>query len=144
LQLEVERARRYHHPLSLLMMDIDNFKHHNDTYGHAEGDKVLAQLGKLIAANIRTNDLGCRYGGEEFALILPVTEGQNALFVAERIRKAFAAEDFYPTPGEKVNKTISIGVAEYAADESRESFIKRADENLYKAKQQGKNRSILE
>ncbi len=144
LQLEVERARRYNHPLSLLMLDIDNFKHHNDTYGHAEGDKVLAQLGRLIAANIRTNDLGCRYGGEEFALILPVTEGKSATVVAERIRKAFALEDFYPRPEEKVNKSVSIGVAEYASAESMESLIKRADENLYRAKQRGKDRFVFE
>lgn len=144
LRLEIERAHRYEHPLSLLMMDIDNFKHHNDTYGHAEGDKVLARLGELIADSIRTNDLGCRYGGEEFAAILPETPGESAAVVAERIRKRFAAKDFFPKPDAKVNKTISIGIAQLAAGEDAESFIKRADKNLYQAKQQGKDRYVFE
>jgi two-component system cell cycle response regulator len=143
LQMEVDRAKRYQHPLSLLLMDIDNFKHHNDTYGHADGDKVLARLGRVIASSIRTNDVACRYGGEEFTLILPVTSGKDAVVVGERIRKAFAAEAFYPVPGQKVQKTVSIGIAEYRKDEEGGSLLERTDANMYEAKKSGKNRYVF-
>ncbi len=143
LNLEVGRTDRYKHPLSLLLMDIDNFKHHNDTYGHVEGDKVLARLGEIVKQNIRENDLACRYGGEEFAVILPETAGESAVVVAERLREKFAAEEFYPWPDEMVRKTISIGIAQYIDGEGKEQFISRTDRNLYLAKEQGKNRSVL-
>lgn len=143
LQLEVERANRHGHPLSLLLMDIDNFKHHNDTYGHADGDRVLARLGQVIAESLRTNDVPCRYGGEEFTIILPETSGDQATVVAERIRARFAGEVFQPTPTETVRKTISIGVTQYLAGESGQSLVERADQNMYAAKQSGKNRYVL-
>ncbi|MCX5864516.1 MAG: diguanylate cyclase [Deltaproteobacteria bacterium] len=143
LQLEVERANRHGHPLSLLLLDIDNFKHHNDTYGHADGDRVLARLGQVIAESLRTNDVPCRYGGEEFTIILPVTSGEQATVVAERIRARFAGEIFQPTPQETVRKTISIGVTQYLAGESGQSLLERADQNMYEAKQSGKNRYVL-
>jgi len=143
LQLEVERANRHGHPLSLLLLDIDNFKHHNDTYGHADGDLVLARLGQVIAESLRTNDVPCRYGGEEFTIILPVTSGEQATVVAERIRARFAGEIFQPTPQETVRKTISIGVTQYLAGESGQSLLERADQNMYEAKQSGKNRYVL-
>ncbi|MGV1100239.1 diguanylate cyclase [Thiovibrio sp. JS02] len=144
LRLEVARAKRYHHPLSLLLMDIDNFKIHNDTYGHADGDRVLARLGKVIAGSLRTNDVPCRYGGEEFTIILPDTSGENAAVVAERIRTRFADEVFSPKPEEKVRKTVSIGLTQYRAGESEEALLERADHNMYQAKQGGKNRCVLE
>ncbi|MCX5876218.1 MAG: diguanylate cyclase [Deltaproteobacteria bacterium] len=143
LQLEVERANRHGHPLSLLLLDIDNFKHHNDTYGHADGDRVLARLGQVIAESLRTNDVPCRYGGEEFTIILPVTSGEQATVVAERIRARFAGEVFQPNPQETVRKTISIGVTQYLAGESGQSLLERADQNMYEAKQGGKNRYVL-
>jgi len=143
LPLEVERARRYQHPLSLLLMDIDNFKHHNDTYGHADGDKVLERLGRVVVSALRVNDVPCRYGGEEFTVILPDTCGENAMVVAERIRENFAAEIFCPNPEEEVRKTVSIGVTQYIPGEEEESFLARADGNMYQAKQSGKNRSVL-
>ncbi len=143
LQLEVERANRHGHPLSLLLLDIDNFKHHNDTYGHADGDRVLARLGQVIAESLRVNDVPCRYGGEEFTIILPVTSGEQATVVAERIRARFAGEIFQPTPQETVRKTISIGVTQYLAGESGQSLLERADQNMYEAKQSGKNRYVL-
>lgn len=143
LPLEVERARRYKHPLSLLLLDIDNFKHHNDTYGHADGDKVLERLGKVVVSALRVNDVPCRYGGEEFTIILPDTSGENALVVAERIRENFAAEGFYPNPGEKVQKTVSVGVTQYVAGEEAESLLERADGNMYQAKQSGKNKCVF-
>ncbi len=143
LQMEVDRARRYKHPLALLLMDIDNFKHHNDTYGHADGDKVLARLGRVISSSVRTNDVACRYGGEEFTVILPVTSGEDAAVVAERVRAAFAAEIFYPSLDERVQKTVSIGITGYQSDEEPGKFLERADANMYEAKKFGKNRCVL-
>jgi two-component system cell cycle response regulator len=142
LQREIERAERYGHPLALIMMDIDNFKHHNDTYGHADGDKVLEKLGGVIAESVRANDVACRYGGEEFAVILPETSGEDAIVVAERIRTSFFGVDFYPNPDEKVNKSLSLGIAQFAKGDNKINLIERADENLYEAKKQGKNRCV--
>ncbi len=139
LQMELNRTVRYGGPLSMIMMDIDNFKLHNDTYGHAEGDKVLARLGEIVKESVRDNDVACRYGGEEFVVILPATASQGGLMVAERIREGLAAERFCDG---QVQKTLSLGVAEYAAGDNRETFIKRADANLYEAKERGKNRSV--
>lgn len=140
LQMELNRIVRYEGPLAMIMMDIDNFKIHNDTYGHAEGDKVLARLGEIIKESVRDNDVACRYGGEEFVVILPATAGRGGLMVAERIREGLAAARFC---GGQVQKTLSLGVAEYAAGDNRETFIKRADANLYEAKERGKNCSVL-
>src|SRR3989339_755435 len=140
LKLEVERASRHGQPLSLLLLDIDNFKHHNDTYGHADGDLVLAKLGQVIAGSLRISDIPCRYGGEEFTIILPVTSGEQATVVAERIRASFAGEIFQPNLRETVRKTISIGVTQYRTGESGQSLLERADQNMYEAKQSGKNR----
>ncbi len=144
LELESERARRYKLPLSLLLLDIDNFKQHNDTYGHADGDRVLARLGTIIAESIRLNDLGCRYGGEEFTVILPNTSGKDAMVVAERIRARFGAEAFVPTPDHVVRKTVSVGIAEYRTGEKKEELLERADQNMYAAKQGGKNRVVFQ
>lgn len=143
LHLEVERAKRYGHPLSLMLLDIDNFKHHNDTYGHADGDLVLARLGRIIAESMRANDIPCRYGGEEFTVIMPETTGEEATVVAERIRSCFAGEIFKPNDQETVQKTVSIGVTQYIAEESEQNLLERADHNMYEAKQSGKNRYIL-
>lgn len=140
---ETDRSRRYSRPLSMIIMDIDNFKHFNDTYGHAEGDRVLSAMGRIISQSIRTIDRGNRYGGEEFTVILPDTTGEEAVTVAERIRLAFAAEDFFPRQGEKVNKTVSIGITQFTHEDTPNSLIKRADKNLYQAKETGKNRCIL-
>jgi len=143
LQLEVERANRHGQPLSLLLLDIDNFKHHNDTYGHADGDRVLARLGQVIKESLRVNDVPCRYGGEEFTIILPETSGEQAIVVAERIRAGFAGVIFQPNPQETVQKTVSIGVTQYLPGESGQSLLERADQNMYEAKQSGKNRYVL-
>ncbi|OGQ98234.1 MAG: diguanylate cyclase [Deltaproteobacteria bacterium RIFOXYD12_FULL_55_16] len=143
LPLEVERASRHGQPLSLLLLDIDNFKHHNDTYGHADGDRVLARLGQVIVEALRVSDIPCRYGGEEFTIILPTTNGEQATIVAERVRASFAGVVFQPTPQEAVQKTVSIGVAQYREGESGQSLLERADQNMYEAKQSGKNRYVL-
>jgi len=144
LRQESDRARRYDHPLAMIMMDIDNFKHFNDTYGHAEGDRVLAIMGQVISDSIRVTDRGNRYGGEEFTVILPDTAAVDAIAVAERIRQGFAAHDFYPRPGEKVNKTVSLGISQLLPDDTPNTFLKRTDKNLYQAKDSGKNRYVMD
>jgi two-component system cell cycle response regulator len=117
LQSETARADRYGHSLSLLLMDVDGFKRYNDTYGHLEGDKVLGKLGEVIQGCMRKNDSGYRYGGDEFTVILPETRGPEAWKVAERIRKGFRTVVFSPAPGTRIDATVSIGIAEYKADE---------------------------
>jgi len=140
---EIERSVRYGSFLSLILLDIDDFKHYNDTYGHPEGDKVLAMLGKVIRESLRKTDSAYRYGGEEFTVILPETKEESAVTVAERIRSGFESLIFSPPPGEEVHKTISIGVAQYLPKEDLSSFMNRADEAMYNAKEQGKNRVIF-
>jgi len=139
LRTEIERANRYNRPLSLLLLDIDNFKHYNDTYGHLEGNGVLAKLGKVIQESLRQTDSAYRYGGEEFTVILPETKGEKAVSVAERMRKRFEAETFSPTFEEKVHKTVSIGAAQYQPEEEFLGFMRRVDKAMYAAKDQGKN-----
>ena len=139
LRAEIDRVQRYKHPLALLLLDVDNFKIYNDTYGHLAGDKVLAKLGQVIRASIRKTDAGYRYGGEEFTVILPETQGHNAVVAAERLRKRFAEEIFFPVPLEPVGVTVSVGIAGYRDGEDVASFVKRADQNMYEAKAKGKN-----
>jgi diguanylate cyclase (GGDEF)-like protein/PAS domain S-box-containing protein len=139
LRAEVDRIQRYKHPLALLLLDVDNFKIYNDTYGHLAGDKVLAKLGEVIRNSIRKTDSGYRYGGEEFTVILTETRGQDAVIAAERLRKRFADEIFFPVPLEPVRVTVSVGVANFRDGEEIASFVKRADQNMYEAKAKGKN-----
>jgi len=139
IKIEIDRATRYNRPLSAILLDIDNFKHYNDKYGHLEGDKVLIALGRAIQECLRITDSSYRYGGEEFTVILPETEGEVAVNVAERIRKRFEAEMFSPGPNEAVYKTVSLGASQYEPEEEMEAFIKRADKAMYVAKGRGKN-----
>ena len=139
LQAEIDRIQRYKHPLALLLLDVDNFKIYNDTYGHLAGDRVLTKLGQVIRASIRKTDAGYRYGGEEFTVILTETQGHNAVVAAERLRKRFAEEIFFPVPLEPVSVTVSVGIAGYHDGEDIASFVKRADRNMYEAKARGKN-----
>ena len=143
IQSEIDRAARYNHPLSLLLLDIDGFKHFNDTYGHLEGDKVLLTLGEIIRGCMRKNDTGYRYGGDEFTAILPMTHGQEAVTVAERIRQEFCAAGFTPEPGQKFTATVSVGIAERQQEEGWEELTKRADKAMYMAKKDGGNRTHL-
>ena len=143
LQLEMERANRYQRPLALLMIDIDDFKVFNDTYGHLTGDKVLAKTGEVIRSALREADTGYRYGGEEFAVILPETAGPGAVEVAERIRKELAAMPLSLEAKHSRYITASMGVSELQAEDKLSEFIRRADKNLYAAKTEGKNRVLL-
>ena len=139
LKAEIERTDRYGHPLTLLMLDLDNFKQYNDTFGHLGGDSVLAETGNIIRKSIRSTDSAYRYGGEEFTVILPESSRQEALYIAERIRKSFENEALFNHKKGGLRVTVSIGVAQYIAGEELSAFIKRADENMYAAKNVGKN-----
>lgn len=144
LQPEIERTARYKHSLSLLLMDVDRFKHYNDSYGHLEGDKVLAKLGDVIRGCLRKNDSGYRYGGDEFTVLLPETKGEEAVRVAERIREEFAAIEFNPRNSEYSSSSTSIGIAQYRPGDDLKELTRRADEAMYKAKRSGGNRIVLE
>ena len=140
LKIEVDRSNRYRHPLSLLLLDIDHFKDYNDAYGHLEGDKVLIRIGQKIKACLRMMDSAYRYGGEEFTVILPETSGQEAVTVADRIRRSVADEKMLPGSGVSIEVTISIGVTEYNFKEDLVDFIQRADKAMYTSKDTGRNR----
>ena len=139
LKGEIERCNRYGHNLSILLLDIDKFKDYNDTYGHLEGDKILVRLGRVIKSCLRTMDTAYRYGGEEFTIILPGTDGEEAHTVAERLRTAVLAEDFTDGKHPDARITISIGVTQYLQEEKIASFVQRADQAMYQSKQAGRN-----
>lgn len=127
---EVLRAERYNHPLSLAMLDIDSFKLYNDKYGHLEGDRILKQVAVILKQHSRRVDVVCRYGGEEFMIVLPDTEANGAEIMAEKIRKAI----------EEIKLSISAGIAVFEKGLSKDDLIAHADKALYKAKAEGKNR----
>lgn len=139
LKIEIDRHKRYGRSLSLLIIDVDNFKTYNDTYGHLEGDKVLMKMGEIIASCLRINDTAYRYGGDEFMVILPETGLKKACVVGERIRNEFISQKFYPEKHKPVTVTTSIGVTELTEEESLENFVKKADLALYKSKEAGRN-----
>ncbi len=139
LDLEIDRFNRYNHSLSLLLFDIDHFKAYNDKYGHLEGDKVLAKIGQIIRSCLRRMDTACRYGGEEFTVILPEINSEEAIHVAKRIREAVENEIFLPEPEAKVTVTVSIGVTEYHPDEKISTFVQKADKAMYASKEKGRN-----
>jgi len=144
LELEVDRFNRYKHSLALLLLDIDNFKEYNDSYGHLEGDKVLVRFSQIIKSCLRANDSAYRYGGEEFTVILPETNGDEAKTVAQRIRSSLEAEKYKPVPGKVARITISIGVTQCYPKEELSTFIRRADKAMYLSKENGRNRvSVL-
>jgi len=128
--------------LSLLMIDIDHFKEFNDTHGHQIGDQVLRLLAATLRENVKGQDTPARYGGEEFAIVLPNTERDNAVILAEQIRRAISSKNVRNRrTGEDLGRiTISIGVAAYGYGESLSQFIHRADQALYLAKHAGRNR----
>ncbi len=136
---EIERTNRYEHPLSLLMLDLDNFKKYNDTFGHIAGDSVLTKAGEILRNSLRKTDAAYRYGGEEFAILLPETKCEEALHFAERIRQAFENQDLTIPQKQNFSVTVSIGVVQYEIGEKLHAFIKRADKNMYTAKNKGKN-----
>ena len=139
---EFERARRKGTALGLLMMDIDHFKIVNDTYGHPAGDEVLRSIAQTLASMLREYDVGGRYGGEEFAVVLAETTPQDMVKLAERIRERIdALADHGKATG--IHVTISIGVAVLNDTDTIETLLQRADSALYRAKEAGRNRTML-
>ncbi|MEP3856388.1 MAG: diguanylate cyclase [Porticoccus sp.] len=136
LEHEIERASRYHTPLSLLMYDLDHFKQVNDRYGHNTGDTALKTVTSLVNNNIRGIDVHGRWGGEEFMVLLPQTGLNTAKDVAEKLRQAIAAHQF----NKLGSITASFGVVEFAPHEKAKSLAQRVDEALYRAKELGRNR----
>ena len=138
LSRETIRSKRYQTELSLIMIDIDHFKGINDTYGHDVGDDVLKSLAELFMECTRETDICARWGGEEFMLLLPHTNLENASKLAERIRARIEKKSFKPAP----TVTASLGVTQFVESDNDETFIKRVDRALYMAKEKGRNRVI--
>ena len=145
LRREIEAAARYGRPLSLLMADLDFFKAFNDRFGHLAGDKALQRVAQVLEANVRAMDLCCRYGGEEFAVLLPHATMNEALGVAERVRGGVALTNFAPEGiAQEVKITMSLGLATLGPGEKDEDLVRRADGALYAAKQAGRDSVAVE
>ncbi len=143
LDHEFGRSRRYETPLCLIMLDIDHFKQINDTYGHPQGDRMLVGVAKILKKMIRETDMAARYGGEEFSIILPSTELEGALALAERIRTSVEEETFPCPESHPLNITVSLGVAMFGGSEVEHpnELVKLSDKALYLAKESGRNQS---
>ncbi|MEO5333377.1 MAG: diguanylate cyclase [Magnetococcus sp. YQC-5] len=133
---EVARSRRYGHPLSVILFDVDHFKSVNDTHGHQVGDQVLIHMAQVLKSNVRQSDIPGRWGGEEFLVICPETDESGVFSLAEKLRQAIAAYDF-PTVG---HKTSSFGVGTIQPEETINGLVHRVDVALYQAKKKGRNR----
>ena len=140
LEQEVYRAQRYGTALSLVMFDIDHFKRINDSWGHATGDWVLCRIARETHQLLRKTDQAGRYGGEEFVVLLPETDLSEALLLAQRLRQRISDTAITPEHDTPMPVTVSVGVAALAPDETGEELIHRADQALYRAKQNGRNR----
>lgn len=142
LEKELARASRENFEVSLIMFDIDHFKHFNDTYGHMTGDLVLKEVARMAQKCVREGDVLARYGGEEFAVILPRTSRESALEIAERLRQS-VEQGVSPVFSQKMEITISLGIATFPSDAmDKVGFVKAADSALYHAKAMGRNRSV--
>lgn len=139
---EIDRATRYGKRVSLIMIDVDDFKGFNDTHGHIAGDQALAELGNVMVGVVREVDLVARYGGEEFSIVLPETDAPGAFVAAEKVREAVSGHLFADENGaRRVTLTVSLGVATFPAHaHDKESLLREADDALYRAKHGGKNR----
>ncbi len=141
LDREIARARRYHTRLSLMMVDVDNFKYFNDKFGHIVGDEVLVGVAAIILANMRVGvDIACRYGGDEFVAILPETTLDSAFDAAERIRQMVELLEFTAAK-KRLETTLSIGVCEHTENLSKPEFIHLVDRAMYTSKERGRNRT---
>ncbi|GEM_PF-340955 len=144
MEKEFLRAKRYKHPLALALIDIDNFKEINDTYGHTEGDRILSQFASRVQETIRNTDIFSRYGGEEFSVIMPLTDIEEGIVVMERLRVVIAGSVF-PLTSKDIQLTASIGVSSLFDNpvHSAKELIQAADSALYLAKKTGKNRACI-
>ena len=142
LSRNIEQARRYGKPLSVLLCDLDHFKAINDTLGHAAGDEILMLTSERLRQHIRASDLGFRYGGEEFAVLLPHTDSDSALKAATRLKQALGGSPMV-YEDRHITVTASVGVATLSEGDTAESLIGSADRALYEAKAQGRDRVVL-
>lgn len=144
LAQEVARSKRYDKACSLVFMDVDNFKHYNDTHGHPQGDQLLKGLAGILTSHLRGCDLAARYGGEEFVLLLPETTKEAALQIAEGVRARVAEHPFTGGESQPLGRvTVSIGVAGTPEDGSEAAqLLESADQHLYRAKNSGKNKVV--
>lgn len=141
LRVEMVRARRYRRPMSLLLIDLDNFKVINDVLGHPAGDHALRRLGSLLLGAFRTTDVVCRYGGDEFAVIFPETSKDDAIRLATRMR--VQVENIFPDEIVPRSITASFGVGSYPRDgQEADELVRAADHALYRAKSEGRNRVV--
>lgn len=143
LSTQIDLAIANGKPMSLILFDLDHFKVINDTHGHEAGDEILQQIGGIVAANVRGVDLGCRYGGEEFVVIMPGRDSETAFAIAERLRAVVADHDFQSNADLSLKVTISAGVATLEGpDDSPLHLLRRADKALYEAKDAGRNKVV--
>lgn len=146
IERAIAEAEHTNEPLALLMTDIDHFKKFNDTFGHQTGDQVLRLVALAVKQNVKGQDIACRYGGEEFGVILPMTNLQQAISVAENIRKSVMSKELIKrSTGENLGRiTISIGVSCFSGTDTPQTMIERSDRCLYAAKHAGRNRVLAE
>jgi diguanylate cyclase (GGDEF)-like protein len=142
IEVEIERAVRIGFPISMLMIDIDYFKHVNDTFGHQFGDQALSVTGRVLQSGLRKYDHAGRYGGEEFISILPNTTKEQAFRIAERFRSTLEKMKI-EFQNERTQITASIGIVEWKKGTKKETWISEADAALYEAKRLGRNRSVI-
>ncbi|WP_319583294.1 GGDEF domain-containing protein [uncultured Pseudodesulfovibrio sp.] len=147
LDEEIDRAARYGNKLSLIMIDLDHFRRVNDSFGHPLGDLALAEVARLLNANIRTSDVAARYGGEEFMIILPETDAERAALAAEKLRVVVEVNDI-SLEGPEIKVTISCGVADLASvhpqkGSLRDSLVVAADRAMHQAKKNGRNQVLV-
>lgn len=138
-EISISRSRRHNYPLSMLILDIDHFKTVNDTHGHACGDRVLAAVAGLLCEGKRQEDLLCRYGGEEFLMMLVDADPEGARQLAERLRQRVMIQR-HPAENDALTVTISIGISFFRPEDTFETLVRRADNALYRAKEKGRNR----
>lgn len=140
IEYEVERAKRYSTPLSLVFFDLDHFKNVNDTYGHLTGSRLLAEVGAVVSAHIRKADKAARYGGDEFVIILPHTEKSGAYTFAQKLHKELNDKSFFSNSGDRLSVSGSFGVASFPDDaHNATELISLADEAMYLVKGNGRN-----
>ena len=139
----MHEARREPKPLTALLLDLDRFKVLNDTYGHLAGDQVLNGFAQDLKSCLRHADIVCRWGGEEFIVLLKDTDGQTGLIIAEKIRR-YVEQQSYTYNGQILRVTVSIGLTTLQPDDTLHTLLSRADHAMYRAKQSGRNRTCVE